>query len=179
VEPPKAFSAILYCDGCCKKNKLSGAGIVIKDQNLEILVKDSKFLGYCTSNEAEYGALIFGLKRALAMGITDLLVRSDSLLVVNQILGKYQIRNPNLVAYWAEAKDLIFKFKSFQIQHVKRIYNKEADRMANVAVSKNRDRISTLSDLLERLRIEFAKIAKELTVDQRALLEEIDLTLKD
>jgi ribonuclease HI len=81
---------------------------------------------------AEYEALVQGLQKALDLGISHLLVRGDSELVVNQIRDKYEVHNPHLKQYHRKAKELIEKFLSFNIQVVPRVANHIANTLALV-----------------------------------------------
>jgi ribonuclease HI len=71
------------------------------------------------------------LERAQALGYTDIEVYSDSELLVRQLQGRYQVKNPALKELYAVAKDRIVRFRRFGIQHVPREQNAEADALAN------------------------------------------------
>ena len=84
-----------------------------------------------SNNEVEYATLIFGLKQCINLGVKLLSIKGDALLVVRQIQGICTCKNSRLFEMVKQAKALIKKFKAFQIQHVARIHNKEADLLAN------------------------------------------------
>jgi ribonuclease HI len=100
------------------------------------VIEVSGFLGTTTNNIAEYSGLIDALETALAEGITEVEVVSDSLLLVNQMLGTYRVKHPNLQPLYRKAKALASRFHSFSIRHTLREGNKEADRLANRAVDR-------------------------------------------
>jgi ribonuclease HI len=100
------------------------------------LIEVSGFLGSTTNNVAEYAGLIDALETALEAGATEIQVISDSLLLVNQMLGTYRVKHPNLQPLHRKAKGLASRFRSFSIRHTLRAGNKEADRLANVAVDR-------------------------------------------
>ncbi len=126
--------AVIFADGGSRGNPgPAGSGAVIKVDG-EIVAELSKFLGPATNNVAEYTALIIGLEQALVLGYKRVDVRMDSELVVKQMLGLYKVKNENLRDLFMQAQALVRKFSSFDIKHVRREFNKEADRLANLAM---------------------------------------------
>jgi ribonuclease HI len=85
---------------------------------------------------------------ALAEGATEVEIVSDSELLVKQMLGVYKVRHPNLIPLYERAKSMVRRFARFRIRHTLRAGNKDADRLANLAV----DRADGRS--LERKRVE-------------------------
>jgi ribonuclease HI len=96
---------------------------------------------------AEYSGLLEALAVARDEGAEELEVVSDSLLLVQQMLGKYRVKHPNLIPLYQQAKSLTRFFRRFSIRHTLRAGNKEADRLANKAVDRADGR------LLERKRV--------------------------
>jgi len=94
------------------------------------------YLGTTTNNVAEYAGLLEALAVAQSEGATELEVVSDSLLLVQQMLGKYRVKHPNLVPLYQKAKTLTRAFRRFSIRHTLRAGNKDADRLANKAVDR-------------------------------------------
>jgi len=125
----------IYIDGASSCNPgHAGAGFVIYDEHRNEVGKDSVYLGEMTNNMAEYEALVRALSRASRAEVQNVSVYSDSLLVVNQILGKYKIKNATLQRYAEEAKNLIRTFDHFAVQYIPRDENKIADRLAKEAI---------------------------------------------
>ena len=91
-------------------------------------------IGVATNNVAEYRAAIEALRRARDMGATSLLLRSDSKLLIEQLSGRWRIKNPTLVRLHTEARELIGQIGSVAFEHVPRELNRDADRLANVGV---------------------------------------------
>ncbi|XP_022863050.1 uncharacterized protein LOC111383202 [Olea europaea var. sylvestris] len=91
-------------------------------------------LGVATTSVAEYRGIILGLKSALGKGFTSIRVRGDSKLVCMQIQGLWRVKNRNISCLFEEATKLKDRFLSFQIVHVLRDLNSEADAQANLAV---------------------------------------------
>lgn len=89
------------------------------------------FLGHATNNVAEYSALLHALRLAQERGAQDVSVRADSELVVRQIHGTYKVRHPDLKPLHTEAMARIRSFAKFDIEHVRREANREADRFVN------------------------------------------------
>ena len=94
------------------------------------------YLGTTTNNVAEYAGLIEALLIAKQEGATEVDVISDSLLLVNQMLGTYRVKHPNLIPLYNKAVRLTREFRRFSIRHTLRAGNKEADRLANQAVDR-------------------------------------------
>ena len=83
---------------------------------------------------AEYTAAIRGLERAHDLGATDVLLRSDSRLLIEQLAGRWKVKNPTLQRLHREASALVAGFRQVRFEHVRREYNVEADRLANRGV---------------------------------------------
>ena len=99
-----------------------------------VLAELSEFLGIQTNNFAEYSGLLASLDFALGHGYRRLRVVSDSELMVKQIQGKYQVKSPILRPLFDQAKKKIAQLDGFEIVHALRHKNKEADRLANLAM---------------------------------------------
>ena len=125
----------LQFDGCSKNNPgLAGAGAVIYKNGIEIWA-DHLFVGTNnTNNYAEYSGLLFGLEKAIELNIKALHIEGDSLLVINQMTGKYKCNSPNLIEPHNKAKELAAKFESINFVHIFRNKNARADELSNQAV---------------------------------------------
>ena len=91
-------------------------------------------LGMCTNNVAEYSALLAALRWAVANGCRALHVRSDSLLLVQQMKGVYKVKHSGLQPLSEEARRLVKEIGQVTFEHVRRELNKDADRLANEAM---------------------------------------------
>jgi len=126
--------AIIYTDGGSRGNPgPAGIGAVITKDGQSV-ASISEFLGVTTNNVAEYTALIKALEKSLECGIEKVEVRTDSELMVRQMKGEYRVKNEGLKPLFLKAQALKNRFASFAIVHVRREYNKEADRLANQAM---------------------------------------------
>jgi len=130
-----------HCDGGARGNPgPAGYGAVLVSESGDKLAELSEFLGICSNNVAEYRGLLGCLEWTVQHGYKRLRVVSDSLLMVNQIQGKFKINSPDLKPLWAEAKALIHKLDGFEISHALRHKNKDADRLANDAMDRGMGR---------------------------------------
>jgi probable phosphoglycerate mutase len=112
----------------------AGYGAVVISENGEVLVERAAGIGSATNNVAEYSGLIAGLQAALDLGATHVDVRMDSKLVVEQVSGRWQVKNEGLRPLAREATQLLGRFDSFTATWIPREKNKYADRLANEAM---------------------------------------------
>jgi len=89
-------------------------------------------LGRATNNVAEYRALLLALARAEELGVQDVELYSDSLLLVQQVNGAYRVKAEHLKPLASEAVRRAKGFRRFSIAHVRREKNRDADRLANL-----------------------------------------------
>lgn len=100
------------------------------------IIEIAGYLGTTTNNVAEYEGLLEALRFAAEEGATEVEVISDSELLVKQMLGMYRVKHPNLIPLHEQAKQMARRFRRFSIRHTLRAGNKDADRLANVAVDR-------------------------------------------
>ena len=130
---------MLWTDGAARGNPgPAGCGAILKAPSGEVLDEQSQYLGHTTNNVAEYRALLLGLERALACGVRELEVRADSELLIKQLRGEYRVRSAGLQPLYTQAKQLISRFVSVRLVHVRRELNSEADRLANRGIDAQR-----------------------------------------
>ncbi|XP_057774682.1 uncharacterized protein LOC130993685 isoform X2 [Salvia miltiorrhiza] len=128
-------SCTIEFDGASKGNPgQAGAGAILRSDDGNLICRLREGLGIATNNFAEYRGFILGLRYALGKGFTSVRVRGDSKLVCMQIQGLWKVKNQNISGLFDEAKKLKDRFLSFQIIHVLRDLNSEADTLANLAV---------------------------------------------
>jgi ribonuclease HI len=128
---------IAHTDGGARGNPgPAGYGVVIHDARGRKVAALSQYLGKQTNNFAEYQALIAALEYAVEHDPKALKVVSDSELLVRQIKGIYKVKEPTLRELHARARQLINKLEWFDIEHVLRGHNREADDLANEAMDK-------------------------------------------
>lgn len=130
-------SLVAYVDGGSRGNPgTAGYGAHILDGEGKVMANLSGCLGVRSNNYAEYAGLIAALDYALANQFEKVTVFADSELMVRQIRGVYKVRSPNLKRSFQEARTLIGRLKVFSIRHIPRSRNREADRLANLAMDK-------------------------------------------
>jgi ribonuclease HI len=126
---------IVSCDGAARGNPgPAGAGAQLTTPDGDVVAEIAEGLGETTNNVAEYTAVIMGLERARELGATDVLLRSDSQLLINQITGTYKVRTPHLQPLHRRVLQLAAGFERIRFEHVPRARNAEADRLANLGV---------------------------------------------
>ena len=131
------YRLVLYIDGASRGNPgRAGAGIRITNGEGKKMSEVSRYLGHKTNNEAEYWALLLGLREANRLGGDILQVLTDSELIERQIKGVYRVKNLNLKALHNTAVQNLKTFSSFEISSIPREENKEADRLANQAIER-------------------------------------------
>jgi ribonuclease HI len=128
----------VYADGGARGNPGPAAiGAVVLDTTVTPPVRlaaISEAIGIATNNVAEYRALIAGLEAALAYRPRVLHVRADSLLVVNQLRGLWKVKHAGLRPLYEEARALLQRFEQFDLEHVRREFNVDADTLVNAAL---------------------------------------------
>lgn len=130
---------IIYCDGGSRGNPgQSALGVYFPDFEKEY----SEHLGIGTNNEAEYQAVIFGLKKAKQLAgkenakKAEVEVRADSELIVKQLKGEYRIKEKRMQEFFIEIWNLKFDFKNVSFKHIPREQNSRADVMVNRELDK-------------------------------------------
>ena len=132
---------IAHVDGGSRGNPgPAGYGAYITDGDGRKVAELSDFLGVQTNNFAEYSGLIAALEYAVEHGYGTVKAVSDSELMVKQMKGQYKVRSEALLAIYGEAKALVRKLHRFEIRHVLRHLNKDADRLANDAMDRGMKR---------------------------------------
>jgi ribonuclease HI len=125
----------IYTDGAARGNPGPAAiGAVIKDDKSDIVASISRCLGVTTNNQAEYRAIIAALEKAIGLGARQVVLYSDSELVVKQINGQYKVKHAALRPLYMEVVRLAGALESFKIAHIPREKNAAADALANKAL---------------------------------------------
>jgi ribonuclease HI len=126
---------LVYIDGGARGNPgPAGFGVRIETPDGTLIEEFCESIGVATNNVAEYRALIAALERARQHGYRGVHVRSDSMLLVQQMLGKFRVRNAGLQPLHARARRLADEIGRVTFEHVGRAMNADADRLANLAM---------------------------------------------
>ncbi len=113
----------------------AGYGAVVLDPDTDqVLVERAEGLGVTTNNVAEYRGLIAGLRAAVELGATEVDVRMDSKLVVEQMSGRWKIKHPAMQPLAQEAAELAHEIGSVRYEWIPRLRNSRADALANQAM---------------------------------------------
>lgn len=132
----KSNKLFLYTDGGSRGNPgPAGIGVVILDSNKKKLKEINKYIGEATNNIAEYSAVIYGLEEASALGADEIVLYVDSELVAKQMNGEYRVKDDGIKPLFEKAVKVLKSFKSFEIEHIERSKNKEADKLVNKAIN--------------------------------------------
>jgi broad specificity phosphatase PhoE/ribonuclease HI len=127
---------IVEADGGSRGNPgPAGYGSVVWTADREnVLAEGKQAIGHATNNVAEYRGLIAGLEEAVKVGATEVDVRMDSKLVVEQMSGRWQVKHPDLKVLIEQAKAVATKFDRISYAWIPRAENAHADRLANEAM---------------------------------------------
>ena len=126
---------VAYIDGGARGNPgPAGFGVRVEDADGTLIEEFAESIGVATNNVAEYRALVAALEWAKRHGHGHLHVRSDSLLLVQQMLGNYKVKNAGLQPLHARARMLAHDIGRVTFEHVGRSLNAHADRLANTAM---------------------------------------------
>ena len=134
---PEVRAAIIHTDGACLGNPgPAGAGFVITDQKGAPIAEGSVPIGHGTNNIAEYRAVLAGLEAAARLGLTHIIVKSDSELLCKQMWGQYRVKDDNLKRLHVQVREAMRKLTKVLFEHVPREKNGRADALAKEAARK-------------------------------------------
>lgn len=125
-----------FTDGASRGNPgESGLGIVVRKEDGTVLLTRSRYLGRTTNNVAEYSALLELLEAVRTIPCTRVVAHSDSELMVRQVKGEYKVRDPELKILHARVLAILREAPyTFELRHVPRSLNAQADRLANEGI---------------------------------------------
>ena len=131
-------SVVVESDGGARGNPgPAGIGALVFDETVSprvVLATVSEYIGETTNNVAEYEAAIAGLRAAQDLGASEVELRADSKLVIEQLAGRWRVRQAHLRPLHARARRLIDALGSVALRHVPREQNVDADALANAAM---------------------------------------------
>ena len=127
------MTILAYTDGASRGNPgESGVGIVLKDELGNVITSQYGYIGIATNNIAEYTALAACLRLVQTTQCSQLVVHSDSELIVRQLNGLYKVKDAKLKKHFQKIQNIIVAAPfQFKIRHVPREENWEADELAN------------------------------------------------
>ncbi|XP_074311299.1 uncharacterized protein LOC141647138 [Silene latifolia] len=124
----------MHIDGASNQRG-AGVGLILLSPHGDLIVQAIRCEFKVTNNETEYEALILGMQLALDLGIRNLQVYSDSLLIVNHVNDEYVARDSKMIAYLKVAKELKRKFKDCKLKQVPRDQNVKVDALTTLAAT--------------------------------------------
>ena len=129
------MAIVAYIDGGARGNPgPAGYGVRVEDVNGGLITEFNGFLGTATNNVAEYNGLLAALRYAQQHGHRTVRIKSDSELLVKQMRGEYRVKNAGLLPLYQQARSLAESLDRIVFEHVRREQNKDADRLANLAM---------------------------------------------
>ncbi|MBI4536285.1 MAG: ribonuclease HI family protein [Ignavibacteriae bacterium] len=130
-----------FVDGASRGNPgESGIGILVLDETGNKVFSMHAYIGKTTNNVAEYTALLTLLRRVQKYRCTRLVVSSDSELMVRQVNGKYKVKDEKLRRYFQQVQAILEESPfEFELKHVSREENHEADRLANLGIETRKE----------------------------------------
>lgn len=130
---------VAHVDGGSRGNPgHAGYGVFIQDSDGKPVAELSEYLGIQTNNFAEYSGLLAALRYAREHGCNAIEIVSDSELMVRQLNGQYKVKNEGLKPLYQQAIAMSRDLDWFKVRHVRREFNKDADRLANAAMDRKR-----------------------------------------
>ena len=124
-----------YIDGGARGNPgPAGYGVYIQGPDGAPLQELYGGIGIATNNVAEYNGLLAALRWAKEHGHTALHIKADSLLIVEQMRGRFRVKHPGLQPLHAKATLLAHEVGRVTFEHVRRELNQEADRLSNLGM---------------------------------------------
>ena len=138
----------MYVDGAANQRG-SRVGLVLVSPE-KITIEKSLRLGFsATTNEAEYEALLMGMMMVQKLGGKTVKVFSDSRLVVGQVRGDLEARDPRMQEYLSQVRSIETRFEFFELSHIPRGGNTHADFLATLTTSTAQDlpRVILVEDL--------------------------------
>ncbi len=124
-----------YIDGGARGNPgPAGYGVRVESADASLIEELHGGLGIATNNVAEYNGLLAALRYAIEHGHRDVRIKADSELLIKQMRGEYKVKHPGLQPLHQEAQQLALRLDRVTFEHVRREFNKEADRLSNLGM---------------------------------------------
>ena len=128
-------AVIINTDGASRGNPgAASLGYTVVSSADDMVFEYAEALGDQTNNYAEYMAIVRALEKASENGVKELTLRSDSQLLVRQLIGQYKVKSPGLKPLFEQCKKLKQSIPTVHFEHVRREFNKRADELANLVL---------------------------------------------
>jgi ribonuclease HI len=133
---------VAYIDGGARGNPgPAGYGVSIQTPDGLVVHELHGALGIATNNVAEYNALLAALQWAIDHDAGRVHIRADSELLVKQMRGEYKVKNPGLQPLYVRARLLAAQLNEVRFEHVRREFNKAADRLSNLGMDEAEEQL--------------------------------------
>ncbi len=130
-------AVIVACDGAARGNPgPAGIGVQIVDDDGVVVAEIAEGIGETTNNVAEYTGVVRALELARDLGATEVHLLLDSKLIVEQLSGRWRVKDAKLIPLWAAARQTLHGFRRWTATHVPRAQNTVADALANEAIDR-------------------------------------------
>ncbi len=166
-------TATVHIDGGSRGNPGPAAYAVVLSRDGQPTIEEAQTIGTATNNIAEYTGLVRALELVADLGIEDVIVNSDSELLVKQMNGEYRVKNPDLAELYRKATELRRQLSSVVLQHVRRESNKRADFLCNEALDGRPRQRGVAVDVSPTAAPQFKK-PKETVTDDRVRADALD-----
>lgn len=139
------MKVIVNTDGGSRGNPGPAAcgAVVRSSDDGQILMERGQYLGRQTNNVAEYEGVLLGLAMAAELRADEVELRSDSELLVRQLMGVYRVKNAALKLLYDKVRAKLNDFRGVEVSHVRREENSEADRLVNETLDEQRKRAAS------------------------------------
>ncbi|MHC4790761.1 MAG: phosphoribosylglycinamide formyltransferase [Planctomycetota bacterium] len=142
-----------YIDGGSRGNPgPAAASFILNDKNGNQLQAKAFYIGKTTNNVAEYTAIVKALEAVSKMNAENLIVYSDSQLLVKQLNGEYKVKSQQIKPLFEKTLSLLREVPNWKVQHVNRQKNKEADKLLNQALNLEQDVVAENSKFPANVR---------------------------
>jgi len=135
--PTLSIGWTLYVDGSSNKTAC-GAEVVLEGSDDLLLEQALHFRFRAINNQVEYEVLLVGLNLAYDMGAREVVCKSDSLVMVGQVKGEFEVKEPLLQRYYHVARNNIARFNKAPLEHIPREENKRVDILSKLSVTKKK-----------------------------------------
>ncbi len=138
-DSPDVKNVLRFDGGACPSNPGPCAGAyVLYKENGKPLAEGGEYFDNGTNNFGEYMGLINGLRKCKELGINDVYVEGDSLLVISQVCGKWKARSTSIIILLEEVKELLNYFKNIGFKHIYREFNSYADELSSKTIKQKK-----------------------------------------
>lgn len=131
----------IFTDGACQGNPGPASIAFVIKENGQDLVVFAQSIGAATNNVAEYTAVIYALQEALMLRADEVTLHTDSELLARQLTGVYKVKEEHIKGLFDQLQHLLKGFKRFEIRHIPREQNNQADTLAKNIIRQEQTKV--------------------------------------